>query len=283
MPIAPPEVSRVSFDPIFVTYDDLEDLSTFTGMTIEECRDRLQSYSMQEHSDAWRRANPRTPEEILDFYRSTDLYVWELMQWHASVDRLPYWEALKTFVQRFPPRAGYRRVLDFGCGVGTDGLYLASHGYDVTLVDVDGPAFRFAKHRFARRGLHATFRESRSIVPEVAAEYDVVLCLDVFEHLPDPLEAVQRLVGALRDQGILLQEAAFDAGDSRPCHLAEGRRRFGGLRWGVELAALGLRSDAPLLYRKTAGWERMVQRMRYAVWARTGVWVSRVVREPASP
>jgi len=43
VPIAPPEVSRVSFDPIFVTYDDLEDLSTFTGMTIEECRDRLPS------------------------------------------------------------------------------------------------------------------------------------------------------------------------------------------------------------------------------------------------
>lgn len=267
-----------SFDAAFLDDEDLDDLASFTGLSREQCRRRLRSYSLTEHAEAWRRADPKTPDEILDFYRQTDLYLWELMQWHASTDRLPYWQALATLAEQFPPGAGYRRVYDFGCGVGTDGLFLASQGYDVTLVDVDGPAFRFAKHRFERRALEATFVESRSLLPEPEREYDAVVCFDVFEHLPDPLEAALRLVRALRPGGLLLQQAGFDTEANHPCHLSEGGRAFAGLRWGIHLAGLGLRSDAPLIYRKVTGWQRAVQRTRYQLWWRTGIWTAHVPR-----
>lgn len=276
MPVIPPALEALPrFDPVFVTEDDLEDLATFWGMTRDACLERLKSYSLREMAEAWRRANPKTPEEMLAFYRKADLYVWELMQWHASPARIAYWEALASVAERYPLSAGYRRVYDFGCGVGTDGLFLASRGYEVTLVDVDGPAFGFAQHRFRRRSLPARFRVSSSLLPEPDGVYDVIVCFDVFEHLPDPIGAARRLVAGLRKDGILVQQGTFSNVGQHPCHLHNGIERFGGLRWHIHLTGLGLRRDAGLVYRKEARQVRLVQKLRYAAWRVTGLWLVR--------
>jgi SAM-dependent methyltransferase len=144
----------------------------------------------------------------------------------------------------------------------------------VTLVDVDGPAFRFARHRFERRGLPGRFVESKSPLPEPNEVYDVALCFDVFEHLPDPLEAARRLVAALRPGGLLVEQASFGYEDIHPCHLSAGSQRFAGGRWSMNLAGLGLRYVAPLISRKAAGWEQRLQRVRYFLWKRTGLWLT---------
>ncbi len=277
MPVKPPRFDLPRrFNPVFVTNEDLEDLASFTGMDPEECLARLHAYSAAELADAWRRAAPKSSSEILEFYRSTDLYIWDLMQWHASAERQPYWEALSYFVEHYPPQAGWARVYDFGCGVGTDGLYLASSGYRVTLVDVDGPAFRFARHRLERHGLKATFIASRPPLPEPDALYDAVVCFDVFEHLPDPLEAARRLVGALRPGGLCIQQGTFGDGGDHPCHLAGGVRRFAGLRWHIHLAGLGLKNVSGMLYRRGSTLERAAQRARYTLWLMTRMWLVRV-------
>src|SRR5216110_1190047 len=152
MAVRPPLVDAVSrHDPLFVTEGDLDDLATFTGLSRAECLERLRDYSSSDLAAAWRKASPTTPNEIIAFYESTDLYIWALMQWHASPARALYREALMYLADRYPAASGWKRVYDFGCGIGTDALFLADRGYDVTLVDVDGPAFRFARHRFGRR------------------------------------------------------------------------------------------------------------------------------------
>jgi SAM-dependent methyltransferase len=263
-------------DPVLVTEEDLEDLASFTGMSRASCLDRLRKYCAQELAEAWRNANPKTPEEILAFYQSTDLYIWALMQWHAGIGRNPYREALTYLVQYFPAAAGWSRVYDFGCGVGTDALYLSSHGYEVTLVDVDCPAFRFARHRFERRRLHARFVESRVPLPEPDSVYDVAVCFDVFEHLPHPLDAAKRLVSALRQRGLFLQQASFMDFGEHPCHLAHGVQGFGGLKWHIHLAGLGLVSLAGMVYRKTSLVQRLIQLGRYGLWRTTGLWLIRV-------
>lgn len=279
-----PFVENVPFSlqATFLADEDLDDLAAFTGMTREDCRRRVESYTLGEHAQAWQQRDPRTAAELLDFYRTSDFYIWELMQWHASHDRLPYWHALEDFVQRFPVDRGFRRVFDFGCGIGSDALFLAARGYDVTLVDVEGPAFRLARHRFERRGLCGRFVESRSAMPEPDQTYDAVICFDVLEHLPDPLAAAARLVDALRPGGVLLQSAAFGSRDDHPCHLAEGCERFGGMRWIIHLLGLGLRGETAFLYRKTSGLERLLQRARFEVWRRTGLWLVRVDRSAVS-
>lgn len=277
MPIAAPsERAPLRFDPIYLSEDDLQDLVTFTGLSREACLDRVKTYTSKELADAWRRHDPQTPEAILNFYKSTDLYLWELMQWHASSARYLYWSTLSHFVDRFPPQGGWGRVYDFGCGIGTDGLFLASRGYEVTLVDVDCPAFRFARHRFGRRKLSAKFEESHSLLPVPRHTYDTVVCFDVLEHLPDPIGAAQRLTAALRPGGVFLQQGSFMDMGEHPCHLQSGISDFGGLKWHIHLAALGLRGITSMIYQKTGLASAFVQRARFWFWKATGLWLVRV-------
>jgi SAM-dependent methyltransferase len=266
------------FDPAYITEEDLEDLSTFTGMSRNACLERVRGYSMAELAAAWEKVSPRSEQEFLAFYRSTDLYVWELSQWHASPARRPYWAALSFVSDRFPASPGWSRVFDFGCGIGTDALFLASRGYEVTLVDVDSPTFRFARHRFERRGIKARFIESNSSLPDPDGKYAVVLCFDVFEHLPEPLEAAKRLVNALQQGGLLVQQGSFGDEGAHPCHLPEGISKFGGLKWHIGLARLGLRNMSSMIYRKATPPERLGQWIRYSIWKATGYWLTHVPR-----
>ena len=273
MPVRPPVLGAPPrLDPVYLSDDDVEDLMSFTGLSRGECLAQVRSCTLEDLARSWERADPKTPEEMLAFYASAAPYVWELMQWHASEARRPYWRALETIRDRFAPDTGYTRVLDFGCGIGTDGLFLAEHGYEVTLTDVDGPAFRFAQHRFARRGLRGRFLPARSTLPELEGVYDVVVCFDVFEHLPDPLEAARRLVAALRPGGIMAQQGQFEDDGYHPCHLSNGVSKFSGLRWHIALAGLGLRNEAVMIYRRVAGLQALVQRIRWTIWNATGLW-----------
>jgi len=271
VPIEPP-AAPPRYDPVFVTDEDLDDLATFTGRSREACLERLRSFSPTEMAEAWHEADPRTPEEMLAFYEKTDLYVWELMQWHASPARQPFWNALTRLVEVAPPRVA-PRVFDFGCGVGTDALFLKSRGYDVTLVDVDGPGFRFARHRFERRGWDAGFETSTSPLPTPKGVYDIAVSFDVFEHLPDPLKAVSVLVDHLREGGVLVQNGEFSDDGDHPCHLHSGVEHFGAGRWYAELAGMGMKGLGTMLYRKAEGRDRWVQRSRYALWRASGLWL----------
>ena len=161
--------------------------------------------------------------------------------------------------------------------MGTDALFLAERGYEVTLTDVEGPTLRFARHRFTRRGRTARFLPSASMVPEPDAVYDVAICFDVFEHLPEPLDAARRLVAALRTGGLLVEKGSFSGSDTHPYHLKGHEARYGGLRWHCWLSGLGLRYvGGNTIHRKAGGLEALVQRARYGLWRAAGLWVLRV-------
>ena len=50
------------------------------------------------------------------------------------------------------------------------------------------------------------------------ASYDVVCALDVFEHIPDLPETVERVVNALADGGALVESSPFVVNESNPMH-----------------------------------------------------------------
>lgn len=50
------------------------------------------------------------------------------------------------------------RALDVGCGTGTDAIFLAQNGYDVSAVDISEEAVKIAKSKAQKAGVSADFK-----------------------------------------------------------------------------------------------------------------------------
>ena len=101
-----------------------------------------------------------------------------------------------------------KRVLDYGCGVGSHGIYCLQKGAVVTFLDVDGPLYNFAKHRINKRKLTANYLYPTSKLEPKS--YDAVICLDVLEHIVNPIAAITNIVNSLKNKGVLCLEVSLN-------------------------------------------------------------------------
>jgi len=122
--------------------------------------------------------------------------------------------------ERFGPGS---RMLDFGHGVASTSILFARAGFDVALVDISEPMQKFARWRFARRQLQARFLESMDALAE-DDRFDVIVSLDVMEHIPDPLPVIRLLRDHLVEGGVLIMNIAFGLDPNQPEHLLKRRR-----------------------------------------------------------
>jgi SAM-dependent methyltransferase len=111
------------------------------------------------------------------FYRSSNAYLYNLTAFAMTGTKLPY---LHELVRHVPPGA---RVLDYGCGIGSDGLMLLEAGYRVEFADFDNPSAEFLRWRLAQRGFDAPVHDVDKHVPD---GYDAAFAFDVIEHASDP-------------------------------------------------------------------------------------------------
>lgn len=85
-----------------------------------------------------------------------------------------------------------KTVLDVGCGGGILSEGMAGRGAHVTGIDLGAKAIKVAKLHLLESGRQVTYR--KIAVEELAKQqphhYDVVTCLEMLEHVPDPASIV---------------------------------------------------------------------------------------------
>ncbi|MGH8677577.1 MAG: bifunctional 2-polyprenyl-6-hydroxyphenol methylase/3-demethylubiquinol 3-O-methyltransferase UbiG [Burkholderiales bacterium] len=103
------------------------------------------------------------------------------------------------YIERLATLAG-KRVLDVGCGGGILAEAMAARGARVTGIDLADKPLKVAQLHLLESGLAVDYR--RVSVEELAVaeagRFDVITCMEMLEHVPDPASTVRacaRLAG----------------------------------------------------------------------------------------
>ncbi len=98
------------------------------------------------------------------------------------------------------------RILDVGCGGGILSEALAKEGAQVMGLDLSDTAIQVAKQHARQQKLEIDYRyESvEQIARERPGSFDVVTCMEMLEHVPEPARAMGEMSRVLRPGGFLV-------------------------------------------------------------------------------
>jgi 2-polyprenyl-6-hydroxyphenyl methylase/3-demethylubiquinone-9 3-methyltransferase len=91
------------------------------------------------------------------------------------------------------------KVLDVGCGGGILAEAMARRGARVTGIDLSDKALRVAELHLQESKLDV--RYEKSTVEDYAGEFDIVTCMELLEHVPDPASMVAACARLVRPGG----------------------------------------------------------------------------------
>lgn len=106
-------------------------------------------------------------------------------------------------------RAGH--ALDLGCGTGTNAIYLAKHGFEVTGVDYVGHAIETARGKARALNAQIDFRVADVLAPGLVSKpFDLILDIGCFHSLdPDGRMRYAANIRSWTRQGSLFLVYAF--------------------------------------------------------------------------
>lgn len=95
-------------------------------------------------------------------------------------------------------------VLDVGCGGGILADSMARKGADVLGIDLSIKALKVAQmHALEAQTPRVDYREvsAEALAAEAAGQFDMVTCMEMLEHVPDPASVVQACATLVRPGG----------------------------------------------------------------------------------
>jgi 2-polyprenyl-6-hydroxyphenyl methylase/3-demethylubiquinone-9 3-methyltransferase len=143
-------------------------------------------------------------------------------------------------------------VIDVGCGGGILAESLARAGANVTGIDVAPRVLATARLHLHESKLDIDYREQtvEATAREERGRYDIVTCMEMLEHVPDPASVIQALADLLKPGG----HAFLSTLNRTPLAFA--------------LGIVGAEYVARLLPRGTHRYDRFIRPSELAAWLR---------------
>ncbi len=96
-----------------------------------------------------------------------------------------------------------KRVLDVGCGGGILAEAMARQGAHVTGIDLAEKSLSVAQLHLLESGLQVDYRlvSAEAMAAEYPASFDVVTCMELLEHVPDPASTIKACATLLKPGG----------------------------------------------------------------------------------
>jgi 2-polyprenyl-6-hydroxyphenyl methylase/3-demethylubiquinone-9 3-methyltransferase len=106
------------------------------------------------------------------------------------------------YIDRLAHLAG-KTVLDVGCGGGILSESMAGRGAIVTGIDLGDKALKVAKLHLLESGRKVSYRKTavEDIAKEEPHHYDVVTCMEMLEHVPNPASTVNACARLVKPGG----------------------------------------------------------------------------------
>jgi 2-polyprenyl-6-hydroxyphenyl methylase/3-demethylubiquinone-9 3-methyltransferase len=98
-----------------------------------------------------------------------------------------------------------KKVVDIGCGGGILAESIAQSGADTTGIDLSEKALKVAELHALEVGANLTYRaiSAEDLAQEQPEQYDVVTCMEMLEHVPDPASVVRACAALCKPGGTL--------------------------------------------------------------------------------
>ena len=217
----------------------LRELSAYyRGLTIQEFWVRY-TLGRMDAATLWERKPSSTEADYRSFYAETDYFVLRQMYYHRN----DCYHGIASAMRR-AGRAG--DFCEYGSGVAPVTAWLRRRfpAWRYTLVDLPTPMLEFARWRF-RKFTNVEVKEPGfgADLPLTRA-YDLVTCLDVLEHIVNPLAVTRHLVEHLKPGGTLFVNFVDDPGGENLVESAAERRETIAYLNATLLVIVPLEADA---------------------------------------
>jgi 2-polyprenyl-3-methyl-5-hydroxy-6-metoxy-1,4-benzoquinol methylase len=194
----------------------IEDLADFEQVEKVEIRRRFEQ-RFELRNEEFSKIDKTNEESLNNYYINNNYEIYDHFFWHLE-GRRSFDKKLVEDIKNLNPDKS-TEIIDYGCGGGQIAYMLAQEGYQVTIIEKNKKELDFISYRFKKHKLKV------KIVPlpihkQFKNKYDIVLCFDVLEHIPDKEfeSTINKIKSLKKSDGKVFATVSFGAQEAHPSH-----------------------------------------------------------------
>ncbi len=153
------------------------------------------------------KAKWETGIKVIDFYTENEDYLYNLAWYNLHESYFAFCTNTLGFIQN-------KRILDIGCGIGTISFILAGQRNEVTGYDINPLLIDFCNFKKKKYSLEGSFTTEK---PDYS-QFDVILAIDVLEHIEDLHGFLKELGSGMKKGAVLYHDDCWGCQNVNPMH-----------------------------------------------------------------